>query len=156
VDSRRAVLSFGGIGFLPGPSGTYASLATCAVVALAHGVAPSFDAWAVLAAVALGTIATLALGNGLSGPGGHGDPSWVVTDEVAGQGLALLVAGLSPHRGLLTFAASFALFRGLDIVKPGPIGAAEKLPGGLGILCDDLLAGAVAGAAVLGAAALIR
>jgi phosphatidylglycerophosphatase A len=146
-DAARLVLSFGGIGFLPGPSGTWASLATTAIVVAFHGFAPAASAPAVLAAVAGGVVATLLLGGRTAAPTGHGDPSWVVTDEVAGQGIALALAGLSAGRGLVTTIAAFVLFRLLDITKPGPIRAAERLPGGLGILADDLLAGVGAGAA---------
>jgi phosphatidylglycerophosphatase A len=77
--------------------------------------------------------------------GEHADPSWVVTDEVAGQGLAVLGAATAASP-LGAVALSFFLFRGLDIVKPGPIGALERLPGAVGVLADDLAAGAVAGA----------
>ncbi len=146
----RGVLSFCGIGFVRGPSGTYASLATAAILVAVHGTGPASDAIGVLAAVVLGSLVTIVLGNGLVGPDGHGDPSWVVTDEVAGQALALCLAGFSPHRGVVTTIAAFLLFRLLDITKPGPIGAAERLPGGVGILCDDLVAGLVAGAIAFG------
>lgn len=151
----RVVLSFGGIGFVKGPAGTYASLATVALLVALHGTSPAADAVGVLAAVVLGSVATILLGNGLVGPDGHGDPSWVVTDEVAGQALALLGAGLSLHRGLATTIAAFVLFRVFDIWKPGPVGAAERLPGGLGILCDDLVAGLFAGALAFGVGALL-
>ena len=73
----------------------------------------------------------------------------------AGQGVALMLAGLSPNRGLVTTLAAFALFRLFDIWKPGPVGRAERLPGGLGILADDLLAGAIAGVLTLGVGALL-
>jgi phosphatidylglycerophosphatase A len=39
---------------------------------------------------------------------------------------------------------AFALFRVLDIWKPPPIGRAQDLPGGWGVMADDLLAGAAA------------
>jgi phosphatidylglycerophosphatase A len=149
------VLSFGGIGFIPGPSGTYASLATAGLLVGLHGAGPAALAIGVLGAVVLGSLATILLGNGLVGPDGHGDPSWVVTDEVAGQGLALLVAGLSQGRGVLTTVAAFVCFRAFDIAKPGPIGAAERLPGGVGILADDRRAGLVAGALAFGVGALL-
>jgi phosphatidylglycerophosphatase A len=74
---------------------------------------------------------------------GTEDPQQVVVDEVAGVLLALL-----PVRGrsLGAKAASVLLFRLLDIVKPGPIAAAERLrPPGVGIMADDLLAGLAAG-----------
>lgn len=156
VRSRRVLLSFGGIGFIPGPAGTWGSLATVAIIVACHGTGPAAFSIAVLAAVALGCAVTWLLGNGLAGRDGHGDPSWVVTDEVAGQGLALLLAGFSPHRGVVTTLAAFVLFRVFDIWKPGPIGAAERLPGGLGILLDDLVAGLVAGALAFGVGMLVR
>jgi phosphatidylglycerophosphatase A len=74
-----------------------------------------------------------------------GDPNEVVIDEIAGQAIALAglhiaFPGPAPWPGVL---AAFALFRLLDVTKPGPIGALERLPGGLGIMADDLLAGLV-------------
>ena len=70
---------------------------------------------------------------------GIGDPSIIVIDEVAGIWLALL--GCGPV--LWQFAVAFILFRLLDILKPGPIGRAQSLPGGWGIMADDLLAGGI-------------
>ena len=68
---------------------------------------------------------------------GREDPGPVVIDEVAGQLLTLIVAGGS----LVTLVLGFLLFRVLDIVKPWPAGRFEHLPGGLGIMADDLMAG---------------
>ncbi len=74
---------------------------------------------------------------------GDPDPGWVVIDEVAG---VLIALGLVRSDGLFVEAAAWVLFRVLDIWKPGPIHAAERLPPkGFGIMADDLLAGAVAG-----------
>lgn len=74
---------------------------------------------------------------------GEEDPSWVVIDEVAGVLVALL---LVRGRGWRARALAIGLFRVLDIAKPGPIAAAERLrPAGVGIMVDDLLAGAIAG-----------
>ncbi|MCH7859785.1 MAG: phosphatidylglycerophosphatase A, partial [Candidatus Marinimicrobia bacterium] len=70
---------------------------------------------------------------------GISDPSIIVLDEVAGIWLALL--GCGPV--LWQFAVAFILFRLLDILKPGPIGRAQSLPGGWGIMADDLLAGGI-------------
>jgi phosphatidylglycerophosphatase A len=72
---------------------------------------------------------------------GDPDPGSVVIDEVAGQWIALSTALLSP----LSFLAAFLLFRLFDIVKPPPIRQVERaLKGGLGIMADDVLAGAAA------------
>jgi phosphatidylglycerophosphatase A len=51
-------------------------------------------------------------------------------------------------------AAAFICFRILDIVKPWPIRRLERLPGGLGIMADDLLAG-VYGLALLNGVRLV-
>jgi phosphatidylglycerophosphatase A len=70
-----------------------------------------------------------------------GDPGWVVIDEIAGQWVALL--GLA-HPTAIGLAAAFALFRLFDIVKPGPVGWADRQSGAAGIVADDLIAGAIA------------
>jgi phosphatidylglycerophosphatase A len=65
------------------------------------------------------------------------DPSLVVVDEVAGMLLSLYLIPLS-WIGILV---GFLVFRLLDIVKPFPCRRAEKIPGGVGIVADDLIAG---------------
>jgi len=72
------------------------------------------------------------------------DPQRVVIDEVAGT---LIAMGMVRDLGLWTGVVALAAFRLLDITKPGPIGRAERAkPPGLGIMLDDLVAGALAGA----------
>ena len=71
------------------------------------------------------------------------DPSECVIDEVAGQWIACAFA--PPNDMLLGFALAFVLFRVFDILKPWPVSAAERLPGGLGIMADDVAAGVLAG-----------
>lgn len=66
------------------------------------------------------------------------DPRSVVIDEVAGQFLALL-----PAQNFLAVALSFFLFRFFDTLKPPPVNYAEKLKGGLGIVADDIVGGAL-------------
>ena len=67
---------------------------------------------------------------------GH-DSSRIVIDEYAG----FVVSVLLLPKSLLLFAVAFVLFRALDIVKPFPARQAEALPGGVGIVTDDLVAG---------------
>jgi phosphatidylglycerophosphatase A len=76
---------------------------------------------------------------------GRKDPQIVVIDEVLGQWLTLAGA---LRFDLLTFAVAFALFRLFDIWKPPPIRRIERIPGGAGIVLDDIMAG-VYGALVL-------
>jgi phosphatidylglycerophosphatase A len=74
------------------------------------------------------------------------DPHSFVLDEVAGQWLTLLFVPLSAHT-LPCIAAGFFLFRAFDIAKPFPIRRIERLPGGWGILLDDVAAAIYAGVA---------
>ena len=75
--------------------------------------------------------------------GGQDDPGAVVIDEVAGQWLTLLPAATTVWWHWL---AGFALFRFFDIVKPWPVGWADRrVKGGLGVMVDDIIAGAYAG-----------
>jgi phosphatidylglycerophosphatase A len=78
---------------------------------------------------------------------GVSDPGPVVLDEVAGQWLALVVlaAGTGAPPPLAAIGVSFLLFRVLDVLKPWPIGRLERLPGGWGVVADDLAAGLAAG-----------
>ncbi len=73
------------------------------------------------------------------------DAPWIVWDEIAGQLVAL--AGTPPSPVLWPLA--FILFRFFDILKPGPIRWIDRrVPGGVGIMADDLLAGIFAGVVV--------
>jgi phosphatidylglycerophosphatase A len=72
---------------------------------------------------------------------GVGDDPRIVVDEVAGLWLALLGAPATPAGAL----AGFVLFRVFDIAKPWPIRWAERrLPGALGVMADDVVAGLAA------------
>ena len=81
---------------------------------------------------------------------GRKDPGKVVIDEVAGQLISLMPVALVPlwTSWKIWVIVSFILFRFFDIVKPYPARQMERLHGGLGIMCDDLIAG-VYGAAVI-------
>jgi len=71
------------------------------------------------------------------------DPSIVVIDEVVGQMIALLSGPLWLHTWW-SLLSGFLLFRLFDIWKPYPIRRLEALESGLGIMADDVLAGAYA------------
>lgn len=93
---------------------------------------------------------------------GKKDPGMIVADEVAGQALTMLIIALfapmcsiSPINVCNTTVLGFALFRLFDIVKPWPCKKLEKLPGGVGILADDLMAGVYAGILSLLSASII-
>ena len=150
------VATWFGAGLLPKAPGTWGSLAA---IPAAHLVA---TIWGVSGLIGFALAVTFV---GVHAAGetarlrGIGDPQEVVVDEVAGQSIALLpvYALVPPEATLLRIGAvlfAFTLFRVLDIWKPGPIGALERLPGGWGVMMDDVLGGAVAGA-LTGAALLL-
>jgi phosphatidylglycerophosphatase A len=69
------------------------------------------------------------------------DPGLIVIDEIAGY---LVTMFLSPP-DVIHIVAGFFLFRFFDILKPPPVRQAERFfPGGVGVMADDLLAGAYA------------
>ncbi|MBF2758748.1 MAG: phosphatidylglycerophosphatase A [Ectothiorhodospiraceae bacterium AqS1] len=79
------------------------------------------------------------------------DHPGIVFDEIAGF---LLAMSALPANGYW-IAAAFVLFRLLDILKPWPISLADRrIEGGLGVMLDDLLAGAMVCAALHGLRAL--
>lgn len=83
--------------------------------------------------------------------GVHDDPA-IVIDEFAGLGIALL--GVGPD--LLAAVAGFLLFRVFDILKPWPINRIDSgVSGGLGVMLDDLFAGALAGLVLQGAIVML-
>ena len=76
---------------------------------------------------------------------GSKDASDIVIDEVAGQWIALLAAPPDWRWWIV----AFILFRLFDILKPGPVRMAERLPGGYGVMADDIVAGALAAACLI-------
>ncbi len=69
---------------------------------------------------------------------GRKDPQIVVVDEVLGQWLTL---GGALRLNWRSFLLAFILFRLFDILKPPPIRLIERIPGGAGIVLDDMAAG---------------
>ena len=68
------------------------------------------------------------------------DPSRIVIDEWVGQWVALSMMPINIRTGVVAFVA----FRIFDIIKPGPVSKMEKIPGGWGIMADDVMAGIMA------------
>lgn len=136
-----AVATFCGIGRIgPGP-GTWASLATVLLwwLVASHTAASArlpLILFLIVIVTSIGIPAATLEARGC----GNKDPSHVVIDEVAGQ-LVTYIACPIVWQALL---AGFILFRGFDIMKPPPVRSLEKLPGGTGIVLDDLGAGVYA------------
>jgi phosphatidylglycerophosphatase A len=131
-----------GVGLLPAAPGTWGSLAALPFAwILQVWVGP----WGLATAIVFVFVAGLwSVGRIVGGPSGN-DPGPVVIDEVAGQWLTLLV--VPPHPML--YLAGFLLFRLADILKPWPVGWADRtVKGALGVMIDDILAALYAGAAL--------
>jgi phosphatidylglycerophosphatase A len=144
-----------GSGYLRPAPGTWGSLAgLVAWLVLVAGVrwmGGAFVPWLLLAApIALMLVAIWAADQ-VVGETGQKDPSFIVIDEWAGVWFALtpllFTATLQPQPLLLWAArlvAPFMLFRLFDIWKPGVVDTAQRLPGGWGVVMDDVLAGLLA------------
>lgn len=135
--------TFFGAGLMrPGP-GTWGSLAAAAIwyfgLRAAH-LTGGMQIAVTLAGAAVVTLVGIPAATRVERECGRTDPGFVVIDEVAGQWVALAVAPLDLRYGI----AALVLFRIFDIVKPWPARQLEKLPGGTGIMLDDLAAGAYA------------
>jgi len=138
------VSGLGPIGRMPGARGTWGSAAAVLIAPLCFLPLPFFARLAVLAIVFyVGAKAADRTEIIL----GVKDPGHVVIDELVGQWLTFL-----PLAAPTTFelVAGFFLFRAFDILKPPPVRASENwLPGGMGVMIDDVLAGIYAGACLL-------
>jgi phosphatidylglycerophosphatase A len=118
-----------------------------ACVTLIAWFIPPPPLWSALALLALGTaIAIWAAGEAEKDLGHDAGP--IVIDEAVGQSISLFFVPHTP----LAFVISFVLFRIFDIWKPLGAREAQRLPGGFGVVIDDIIAGITAcGAFHLGA-----
>jgi phosphatidylglycerophosphatase A len=160
-----------GIGYLPLAPGTWGSAAAIALVAGTAALTRAESGPMIVVSefsllLALAAIGLWASQRVVAALPSDPDPGYVVIDELSGQTIAL-VAGLAlsawttlPSQeaisariaatlqtGLLNWKyllAGFILFRVFDIWKPFPARRAEFLPGGLGIMADDWVAGGYA------------
>jgi phosphatidylglycerophosphatase A len=143
----RVIATWFWCGYAPKAPGTAGSLAAVAIAWLLH-------TYAGVTAIAFASFALLLAIPGIWAAGvvaresGKEDPQIVVVDEVVGQWIALAGATALNWKSWLL---ALVLFRLFDIWKPPPVRQLERLPGGLGIVADDAMAG-VYGALVLFAA----
>jgi phosphatidylglycerophosphatase A len=162
-----AIATAFGLGYLPKAPGTFGSVGGIAVYALVQyyfpfklltGTRPEIAGRAYwLLGTALPVSVVLALAGVWAASraeefAARKDPQFVVIDEVSGQHLTYLLSlTLLNWRYLLL---GFILFRVFDIWKPFPARQAESLPGGLGIMADDWIAGIYAALGLWAARAL--
>ncbi|MEM9550997.1 MAG: phosphatidylglycerophosphatase A [Pseudomonadota bacterium] len=153
-----AIATVAGVGYLRPAPGTWGSLAALPLAWGLH-VAGGFPALALasLLAFAAGWWATVQMTAGAS----DHDPSEIVVDEVVGQWIALLALSwpawtmqIDILRLWPGWIAAFVLFRLFDILKPGPVGWADRRNDPLGVMLDDVIAGALAAIGVVALAGI--
>jgi phosphatidylglycerophosphatase A len=120
-------------GFIPFASGTFGSLAALLIYYI-----PGFSKPVIMIpAITLFTLYGIYIGSKFEEIYGK-DPAECTIDEVVGMWVTLLFVPKTP----IISITGFLIWRLLDIVKPFPARSAEKLNGGLGIMLDDIIAGA--------------
>lgn len=129
-----------GTGLSPIAPGTVGTLATLPF----YFAVRSHGAPAVLALAVVVTVVGIWAAGRIAKMTNADDPQIVVIDEAAGVLLPLSIAD-----GPTAIVVAVLLFRLFDITKPFPARAAERLPGGYGIMVDDLVAGLWAGGVLL-------
>jgi len=130
-----------GIGRAPVAPGTLASAFALVIawpLAVLGGRGP-----VLLAAIAATAVGVWASNNYVRSTKNN-DPSECVIDELSGQWITLAFAPVTPR----AYVIAFLLFRFFDILKPWPISRLERLPGGFGVMADDLGAALAAGAVI--------
>jgi phosphatidylglycerophosphatase A len=137
---------------IPAAPGTWGSLGAVLVAGVLLRFT-GFPPWGLAVLAALMTPLGIWAAERAAKEEGKKDPGLVVVDEVLGQWLVL--AAMNPlSTSPRQWIAAFALFRIFDIWKPFPVRRLEKLPGGTGIVADDLGAGIYGALVILAARAL--
>jgi len=133
---RLAIVSFGFLGCAPIAPGTFGTLGGVLIAWALAGTEP-FAVWALVAAAIVYAIGQ-PLGRWSEQYAGKKDPGIFVLDEVVGY---LVTVAWMAGPSLLALVTAFFVFRFFDIFKPWPARRMERIPGGHGILLDDVVAG---------------
>jgi phosphatidylglycerophosphatase A len=147
------IATFGGVGHLRPAPGTWGSLVALPVALVLCWIGgPWLLTLGIVVVCGVGFVAARAE----IAASGDTDPSHVVIDEVAGQWIALMPVAFGA--GIMTvpvtalwpgWVAAFVLFRLFDILKPGPVGWADRRADALGLMLDDVIAGVFAALGVV-------
>ncbi len=140
MDLRNKFILFtasgAGAGYFPLFPGTIGTLVAIPI-SLALNRLASVAVWPALLALVLVVFCAIAIATRASQILRQKDPGLIVIDEVVG----FLVANFHAPERLTPVILSFILFRFFDIAKIYPAGRLERLPGGSGIVLDDIMAG---------------
>ena len=138
----RFVATAGGAGYSPVAPGTCGTIVAVPLAWVCRG----FDTPLYLAVVIATTLVAIGAAHLADRAWGSHDSQRIVIDEVAGY---LFTVALVDRGDPWVLGVGFIVFRAFDIVKPPPVRwLDEHLPGGLGVVLDDVAAG-VMGAAVM-------
>jgi phosphatidylglycerophosphatase A len=138
---NRLIATFLGAGYSPVAPGTAGTFATLPLYLLLRKLSlPRY-----LLSVSVLTVLGISAASRMEALWGK-DPSRVVIDEVVG----FLIALVSRPKGIKDILIAFVLFRFFDVVKPPPARNLEALPGGFGIMADDIAAGAMSALVLAG------
>lgn len=130
-----ACATVGGLGYSPHAPGTVCSVAAVAVA----WFLPPLVSPCMLVLLIMVTLAGTVAAEKIVREEKIDDPSWIVIDEWVGMWVSLLGLAHTPR----LFFTALVVFRLLDIAKPFPVSWAERLPGGVGVMADDLVAGLI-------------
>ena len=161
TDNVALAIATCGVGYLPLAPGTFGSMVGVGLYLLWRALSLRYfkslqdghlsqlqlETLYTVSLLALITVVTLAgvwAANRTERLLGRKDPGAVVVDEVAGQLITFLFVPLSAGLNWGIIVAGFLLFRLFDIWKPYPARRLEVLEAGLGIMADDIVAGAYA------------
>lgn len=148
---RKAAITMCGLGFMPIAPGTWGSAGAVALWIGAWLIVNATGGqflWLTLATavgVFFAMIGSVTWGDWAIEEFGRKDPKPFVLDEGAGQWVSLMLLPVATWQQMLVVAAvQFFAFRAADIFKPPPARQFERLPGGWGVLMDDVMAGVYA------------
>ncbi|MBE7452987.1 MAG: phosphatidylglycerophosphatase A [Kofleriaceae bacterium] len=138
----RAVATAGGAGYSPVAPGTCGTVVAVPLAWVCRGS----DTWQFLALIVVVTLVGIAAAHRADRDWGSHDSGRIVIDEVAGY---LATVALVDRGSWWVLGIGFVVFRALDILKPPPVRwLDEHVPGGAGVVLDDVAAG-VMGAAIM-------
>jgi phosphatidylglycerophosphatase A len=129
----KAIASVFFIGFLPLVPGTFGSIAGVGLFYMLRGLNSQIYLLAILGVIVLGLFTSGRMEKLLN----KKDPGCIVIDEVMGMLIALSFMPVN----LKIVILAFIFFRILDTLKPFPAGRLQDMPGAVGVMGDDLIAG---------------
>jgi len=129
----KAIASVFFIGYLPLIPGTFGSVAGVGLFYLLNGSSQPIYFVVIFCTIVLGLLTSGKVEKLLN----KKDPSCIVIDEVMGMLIAL---SFMPY-DLKIVILGFLFFRILDTLKPWPAGKIQHVPGAVGVMADDLVAG---------------